>query len=31
MVKYCQYFDSDEFDELDEDEQVKPKKKGAKL
>jgi hypothetical protein len=31
MAKYCQYSDSDEFDELDEDEQVKPKKKGAKL
>jgi hypothetical protein len=31
MAKYCQDFNSDEFDESDEDERIKPKRKGAKV
>jgi hypothetical protein len=31
MAKYCQDFDSDEFDELDDEEQVKPKRKGGNV
>jgi hypothetical protein len=31
MAKYCQDFDSDEFDESDDAEQVKPKRKEVKV
>jgi hypothetical protein len=31
MARYCQDFDSDEYDELDDEEQVKPNRIGAKV
>jgi hypothetical protein len=31
MVRYCQDFNNDESNELDDDKQVKPKRKGAKV
>ncbi len=31
MARYCQDSDSDEYDELDDEKQVKPKRIGAKV
>ncbi len=31
MARYCQDSNSDEFDESDEDERIKPKRKGTKV